>query len=249
MKQISLKNVKRWIAVSNNSLSHPVSIHTVCPTCLLSVVFATRRRTYDDQRDTLACSAECPSCNVEVHFWMTNMMALADTVKENIPSLFMMPSTESRMNLERIGHLLPDSVLQYCQSTQDVYQSGNLTATRVMAQSTLDAIFSSFLPKGNSRTTLFKIVQDSLPSIDVNQPMTDLATSLRKGEHLDKLLNSDEPATRETADALMQLVEKLVNFLYVEPTEFKVLNKRLTELSQQLPAVQSQAVESGSLEN
>ncbi len=100
MKQISLENVKRWIAVSKDSQSHPVSIHTCCPKCLLNVVFATRRRNYDPLRDTLACSAECPSCNVEVHFWMTNMMALADTVKENMPSLFMMPSTESRMDLE-----------------------------------------------------------------------------------------------------------------------------------------------------
>ncbi len=140
-------------------------------------------------------------------------------------------------------------MLQYCQSTQDVYQSGNLTATRVMAQSTLDAIFSSFLPSGNSRTTLFKIVQDSLPSIDVNQPLTDLATSLRKGDHLDQLLNSTEPATRDTADALMLLVEKLVNFLYVQPTQFKELNQRLAELSKQFPSAQSQTAESDSIEN
>ena len=248
MKQISLENVKRWIAVSNNNLSHPVSIHTACPNCLLSVVFATRRRNYDELRDTLACSAECPSCNVEVHFWMTNMIALTDTIKENIPSLFMMPSTESRMDLEKISHLLPDNVLQYCQSTQDVYQSGNLTATRVMVKSTLDAIFSSFLPPGNSRATLYKSVRDSLSSIDVNQPMTTLASSLRKGEHLDRLLNSPEPASREAADALMHLVEKLVRFLYVEPTQFMDLDQRLAELCQQLPA-QSETVESDPVED
>lgn len=248
MKQISLDNVKRWIAVSNVNVSHPVSIHTACPSCLLSVVFATRKRNYDPLRDTLACSAECPSCNIEVHFWMTNMMTLADTRDENMPELFMMPSTESRMNLEQISHLLPDKVLQYCQSTQDVYQSGNLTATRVMAHSTLDAIFSSFLPPGNSRTTLFKSVQDSLPSIDVNQPMTNMARSLRKGEHLDRLLNSSEPASRETADALMELVEKLVSFLYVEPTQFKDLDERLAELSQKLPT-ETPPTEPGSLEN
>ncbi len=248
MKQISLENVKRWIAVSNSNVTHPVSIHNACPECLLSVVFATRRRNYDELRDTLACSAECPSCNAEVHFWMTNMSALADTIKENMPALFMMPSTESRMNLEQISHLLPDNVLQYCQSTQDVYQSGNLTATRVMAESTLDAIFSSFLPPGNSRTTLSRTVQDSLPSIEVNLPMTNLASALRKGEHLDRLLNSPEPVTRETAEALMQLVEKLVSFLYVEPTQFKELDQRLAELSQHL-ATEYKSVEPDALES
>ena len=78
--------------------------------------------------------------------------------------------------------------------------------------------------------------------------MTSLASSLRKGEHLDRLLNSPEPASRETADALMHLVEKLVSFLYVEPTQFKELDQQLAELSQQLPA-ESQAAESDSLED
>lgn len=249
VKQINIKNVKRWITVSNNNLSHPVSVNTNCPKCHLSVVFATRRRTYDALRDTLACSAECPSCNIEIHFWMTNLMALTDDDEDNTPDLFMMPSSVSRMDLEQISDLLPDKVLQYCKSTQDVYQSGNLTATRVMAQSTLEAIFSSFLPAGNSITSLSRIAQDSLPSIDVNLPLTNLVASLRKGEHLDRLLHSTDPASHETAETLMVLVEKLVSFLYVEPTRFAELDQRLSELSRHLPAEQRQSAEPEPLES
>ncbi|NND90377.1 MAG: hypothetical protein HKN42_05890 [Granulosicoccus sp.] len=200
----------------------------------MSVVFTTRRRHYDSQRDTLACSAECPSCNTSAHFWMINMIAHGDESIDDTPALYMMPATEARMNLSALSDRLPENVLQYCRATQEVYQSGNLTATRVMVQSTLDAMFVGFLPKGNSRTTLSKLVQDALPSMDLDLPMVKLATSLRPGEHLDTLFHSNTPATREIADAMMSLLEQLATLLYVLPGEFEDLDKHLIELSGQL---------------
>ncbi|MGQ7843007.1 hypothetical protein ACUNV4_00925 [Granulosicoccus sp. 3-233] len=203
----------------------------------MNVAFATRRRHFDAQRDTLAFSSECPSCNLVTHFWMTHMSSLTDGNVEDEPaSLYMLPTSESRLNLSAISELLPDNALQYCASTQDVFQSGNHTATRVMVKSTLDSIFTSFLPKGNSHSSLFKTVQDSLPAVGLDEPLMKLAASLRKGEPLDRLLANSDPASPETAEALMKLVEKLVHYLYVIPREFQELDQQLTELSQQLPA-------------
>lgn len=235
MKEIELENVKRWITTSNK-MSHPVSINSICPGCHMNVVFATKRRHYDAQRDTLAFSSECPACNLTTHFWMTHMTALTDDSDTEQAGLYMLPaSADTRLDLSAISDILPDSTLQYCSSTQDVYQSGNFTATRVMVKSTLDAIFTGFLPPGNSHTTLFKTVQDSMPSMQLDDPLMKLAASLRKGEPLDLLLGNPEPASPETAEALMQLVEKLVNFLYVIPGEFHRLDQQLTELSKHLP--------------
>ncbi len=244
MKEIELENIKRWITAGNNKMSHPVSINTICPGCHMNVAFATRRRHYDPQRDTLAFSSECPACNLVTHFWMTHMTSMTDDSQEEPTSLYMLPAAESRLNLSAISELLPDNALQYCASTQDVFQSGNFTATRVMVQSTLDSIFTGFLPHGNSHTTLYKTVQDSLPSMGLDEPLRKLAASLRKGEPLDLLLRNPDPASPETAEALMKLVEKLVNFLYVIPHEFHELDQQLAELSRQLPP-SSKVFESG----
>jgi hypothetical protein len=235
VKEIELENIKRWITTGNNKVSHPVSISTVCPGCHMTVAFATRRRHYDAQRDTLAFSSECPACNLATHFWMTHTTNLKDGDDDSPTSLYMLPAAESRLNLSAISELLPDNALQYCASTQDVYASGNFTATRVMVHSTLDSIFSGFLPAGNSRTTLFKTVQDSLPALKLEEPLLTLAASLRKGEPLDLLLRNSDPASAETAEILMQMVKKLINYLYVIPREFQELDQKLTELSQQLP--------------
>ena len=244
MKEIELENIKRWITAGNNKMSHPVSINTICPGCHMNVAFATRRRHYDPQRDTLAFSSECPACNLVAHFWMTHMTSMTDDSQDVPTSLYMLPAAESRLNLSAITELLPDNALQYCASTQDVFQSGNFTATRVMVQSTLDSIFTGFLPHGNSHTTLHKTVQDSLPSMGLDEPLRKLAASLRKGEPLDLLLRNPDPASPETAEVLMRLVEKLVNFLYVIPQEFLELDQQLTELSRQLPP-SSKVFESG----
>lgn len=238
MKEVDISNVKRWATASNNHLSQPVSIAATCPSCLLHGVFTTKRRHYDPQRDTLACSAECPSCNTQVHFWMTNMVAHSNNDASEHPALYMMPASEERMNLENLPDSLPGNVLQYCHSTQEVYKSGNLTATYVMVQSTLSAIFENFLPTGNSVTQLPKLIQDSLPSMGLDKPIANLAVSLRPEGHLDSLLKSPEPATREIARALMDLIEKLVTYLYVLPSEFDELNRQLKELDRRAHVLQ-----------
>lgn len=151
-------------------------------------------------------------------------------------ALYMLPAAEARLNLSTIKDLLPENTLQYCTSTQDVFQSGNFTATRVMVQSTLSTLFTNFLPKGNSQSSLFKTVQDSLSSMDLEEPILQLAASLRKGESLDVLLNDPEPASAETAEVMMKLVEKLIGLLYVAPEEFREIQRQLAELSRQLTA-------------
>jgi hypothetical protein len=114
-----------------------------------------------------------------------------------------------------------------------------------MVQSTLDAIFAGFLPRGNSHGTLHRLIQDSLPSIKLDQPLLQLSSSLRAGEPLDVVFKSTDPLSRELADTLMSLVEKLITYLYVLPAEFDELDSQLATLSRELrvalrPAQQEQ---------
>jgi hypothetical protein len=231
VKNVDIESVKRWTVAGSDKSPHPASIATGCPGCDLQVVFTTRRRLYDAHRDTLSCSADCPSCSCEVHFWMTDLILQTESADDARPSLYMLPAAAPRMDLSTLADCLPDGVLLYCQSTQDVYNSGNLTATNIMVQSTLDAIFGSFLPIGNSRTTLSKLIQDSVPSIDLDKPLTKLATALRPDGYLDSLFRNSDSVNRDTADTLMALVEKLITYLYLLPAEFDELDRRLAELS------------------
>lgn len=239
MKQVDISNVKRWATGNSNNLPQPVSIATICPQCRLHVVFTTRRRQYDPQRDTMACSAECPSCNTVAHFWMTNAHAQSNDDPDDIPMLFMMPGSEERLFLDDLPDSLPPPVLQYCRSTHEVYMTGNYTAASVMAQSTLHAIFENFLPTGNSTTTLSRLIQDSLHSMKLDKPLQDLSTALRPDGHLLAMLQNSENATRESTCALMELIEMLVSYLFGLPMDFSRLDGQCQELERRMTAMRS----------
>jgi len=194
-------------------------------------VFSTKRRYYDEYRDTLSCSADCPACNTQVHFWIHDLIGQGNGGDDDQPTLYMSPASNTPLDFTQLPDTVPTNVVQYCSSTQDVYQTGNLTATCVLAQSTLDALFTEFLPHGNSSTNLAKLITDSIPSINLQHPLGQLALSLRKDGHLKELLESRQHASPETAEALMQLLEGLLTYLYVIPEEFAKLDQKFMALN------------------
>ena len=149
------------------------------------------------------------------------------------PSLYMMPFVEERMDLNPLEGNIPAPVLQHCKSTQEVYYSGNFTATGIMVQSTIETLFSNFLPTGNSEPTLSLMIENALSELELDSPLRTMAAALRPGEHLHQLLGEETTMNRQTADALMGLVEGLIRFLYLAPTELTALDHHLQELNRQ----------------
>lgn len=162
------------------------------------------------------------------------MVALDNKLDGDTAEIYMMPKSRERMDLKTLSDVVPDGVLQRCISTQDVHETGNNTATSVMVQATLDAIFEDFLPAGNSNSTLSQLIRDSLPAIDMDQPLSTLATSLRHEKHLYLLLKNNQQTSQETAHTLLSLVECLVTYLYVIPNQFKELDGKFRALSMEL---------------
>lgn len=193
--------------------------------------FSTKRRMYDDYRDTLSCSAQCPACNTQVHFWITDMVSKDREDMEESPALYMMPGSTAALDMSDLPENVPSNVVQHCSSTVDVYSSGNLTASTILAKSTLEAIFEEHLPLGNSRTSLAKLIQDSTQSIGLEQPLLALSKSLRPEGNLHKLFSSSQFASKESAEAMMKLLNLLINYLYVIPNDFADLDNQFAELS------------------
>lgn len=228
--QLDIGCVNRWV-VGNKQVQYPASIGISCPECSMRGAFTTKRRTYDDYRDTLTCSANCPACNTQVHFWITDIISRGGNDIEESPSLYMMPGTAASLNLSDLPENVPSSVIQYCTSTVDVYATGNFTATSVLARSALEAMFEEYLPTGNSKTSLAKLIQDSTEAIGLNKPLENLANALRPEGNLDNLFVSSQFTSKESADAMLLLLDRLINYLYVLPNDFAELDKQFAELN------------------
>ena len=231
MLQLDIDCVNRWVT-GNKQVQYPASIGISCPECSMRGAFTTKRRSYDDYRDTLTFSANCPACSTQVHFWITDIVGkLSSKDPEDKPSIYMMPGTSVTLNLSDLPDTVPSPVIDYCSSTLDVYATGNLTATSVLAHSALEAMFEEHLPTGNSKTTLSKLIQDSVEAIGLNQPLLDLANALKPDGNLDNLFASSQHTSKESAEAMMLLLDRLINYLYVLPHDFAELDKQFAELN------------------
>ena len=230
MKQIPNHSIKKWAYASSNKLSHPVSVAAVCPACSLNVVYNTKRRLYDANRDTSSCSADCPACGETAHFWVTDMVAHARADGEGDPCVFMLPAPSEQMDIQRHQEHIPEGVMDYCKTAQDIYFSGNLMATNVLVKTTLETIFDEFLPLGNSRGTLSMMIRDSISSINHNEPLAKLSAMTTSGGDLHALFQNHHGTEKDTADAMMQLLDALIVYLYVLPRRFRELEEQFKEL-------------------
>ena len=207
-----------------------MSVAAVCPGCSLNVVFNTKRRLYDPNRDTSSCSSDCPACGDTVHFWVVDMVAHARQDGEGQPGVYMLPAPQEHMEMSEHEETIPDSVLQYCKTAQDIYFSGNLIATNVLIKTALETVFNDFLPIGNSRGELSMMIRDSISTINHNEPLATLTASTRKHGDLHALFKQHHGTDQDTADAMMQLLETLIMYLYVLPAQFKQLGARFAEI-------------------
>lgn len=232
MKQIPNESIKKWAYSSSNKLSHPVSIAAVCPGCSLTVIFNTKRRQYDANRDTSSCSADCPACNTAVHFWVVDMVAHARQDGEGDPGIFMLPSPRQYMQMNEQEDVIPENVLKYCQTAQDIFFSGNLMASNVLIRTAIETIFEDFLPTGNSRGTLSNMIRDSITTINHNEPLAQLSSSTAKQGDLHALFKKHHSTDKPTADGLMELLETLILYLYILPARFRDLEALFQDLNE-----------------
>lgn len=211
-----------------------MSVAAVCPGCSLNVVFNTKRRLYDPNRDTSSCSSDCPACGANVHFWVVDMVGHARQDGEGHPGVYMLPAPHEHMDMSEHEETIPDSVLQYCKTAQDIYFSGNLMATNVLIKTALETVFNDFLPIGNSRGELSMMIRDSISTINHNEPLAALTASTRKDGDLHTLFKQHHGTDQNTADAMMQLLETLIMYLYVLPARFKQLEAEFADLKSRI---------------
>ena len=159
------------------------------------------------------------------------MVAHARKDDEGEPGIYMLPSSNDHLNIGLHEEQIPSGVLQYCKTAQDIYFSGNLMATNVFIKTAMETIFDGFLPSGNSRSELFQMIRDSISTINHNEPLAKLSSSAKKDGDLHALFSRHHGTNQDTADAMMQLLETLIMYLYILPARFEALEAQFAALN------------------
>jgi|GEM_PF-891932 len=233
MYSLDAAAVKRWIAVQDHWF--PGAISTTCPTCANLVIFSSEQHAYDIERDTIAASATCPSCDETIALWGIHPNPAGSTSDKGCARIVMYPEPPHRTAIAGTN-LVPDRVQNAYRDALKAYNAGIWSATNVSCRVTLEGIVQNLLGGPKGRGTLEKHIQQLATTVDLSQPLITLANMVRSGGNIGAHFDEQKEADRDTAEAMVDLIEYLLEYVYTLPGMVTQLDQRIAALGQPKPA-------------
>lgn len=224
MYRLDVSSVVRWTN-ANHLGKRPENLDTVCPYCGRVANFQTDDHELDSSRATISITAKCAACRNNVFIWSLN----------GGEELFMRPAPIAREPIEGSSSM-PTAVRQAYQDTLDVFNAGVWSATATQTRRTLEGIVHELLPEERRKGPLAQQLRELAESESVNlaKPLITLSDSLREsgniGAHFDLTRTTDRP----TAEAMLDLIDYLIEYIYTLPEMVEELNRRVQQLDQEL---------------
>jgi len=169
----------------------------------------------------MMATAKCPACRQESHIWYVD-----DTY------LFIRPSPPiiSRAPIEGY-ELLPERIRKAYRAALDVHNAKVWTASAVACRRTLEGIVNELHAEGEG--TLAKQLRELPNKVDLAAPLITLSQALKEGGNLGAHFDQEKEPDRETAEAMLNLIEYFLEYVYTLPRMIDDLNQKLEALGQE----------------
>ena len=202
-------------------LKYAQSISTFCPFCFEQVNFNSSQNVLEDtSRKTVSTSGACPACRNTVFFWTIS-------VSDNETEVFMFPVCEGYRKILFKNNHLPDALQRAYESTVQAFNSKNYTATAVCCRRTLEGIFKYRLPDEDKGLSLARAIDKIKESEDLAKPLNNLSHAIRHGGNLGAHFDMEKEPDAEMSEAMVDLLEYLIEYLYTLPSQIERLDNVL----------------------
>lgn len=209
-----------WMSIPGGG-RYPAAIDTNCPRCGKLANLVAQDAVYDPNRDTTSVSVRCPGCQTLSYLWVVEG-----------DDLYIHPSPEvlQRQPIEG-ADLMPAAVRQAYQDIIEVYNAGVWNATATMTRRTLEGIVNNLLPE--EKGPLARQLEELGKSVDLARPLITLAHSVRQGGNIGAHFDLTRTTDRATAEAMVDLIEYLIEYIYTLPKRIEELDGRIDRLGNQ----------------
>lgn len=219
MQRVELSAIPNWNDTSGVLL--PGSIDSVCPGCHrfvnLTLLFYDRVQ----RTNTYLSRARCPACNFEATVVTLNPQEKpADRDRETVVAIH--PPIAGRRAMPG-AETLPERVRRAYESLLSVHKAGEWTAVASLAQRVLEAIAREALDEVPPNASMHEIAALIPDRVMLGKPMHDLSAALHPAEPLGRLLSMEAPADQPAADAMVEAVEMVAQYLLLLPAQFERL--------------------------
>jgi uncharacterized protein YecA (UPF0149 family) len=180
--------------------------------------------TADQYINAVSLTARCSRCRQIAYVWSI----------ESGSELFMRPAPAGRQPIEG-AEAMPTAVRQAYQDTIDVFNAGVWSATATQTRRTLEGIVHELLPdeerSGPLAQQLRKLAESE--SVDLAQPLITLSNALRESGNIGAHFDLTRTTDRATAEAMLDLIDYLIEYIYALPEMIEELNRKVQQLDQE----------------
>jgi hypothetical protein len=228
MYQLALSTVPSWQNWSNMWV--PQSIDTLCPHCGRMVNLALDKQQHDANRNTVSATARCPACGKNAHFWIIEPGDGRDSSKRGCAELCIYPRPRIVREPIVAGDKISPAVARAYQSALAAYNAGLWTACAASCRRTLEGLVKTLLGEEHSKETLYQQLKSLPEKVNLAEPLIVLAENLRKGGNIASHFELDKEPDQPVAEAMVDLLDYFMEYVYVLKEKAQELEKRLDSL-------------------
>lgn len=225
MEPVHLNSVRTWSLLGDTRIAS--SIASTCPHCGEKVIFSIADYDVDSRRSAVSGSATCPGCSKAVFFWV---ISTKEKVKPRpVEAVFMYPMLRNYVALGELPPNVPEKLQSALFATIESFNARNYTATTVCARRTLEGIFKFLVAEEKQGASLAKLINMAKEKVDLAAPLTALSHAVRDGGNLGAHFDPDREPSETIARKMVELLQYLISYLYVLPSEIKKLEQDLEQ--------------------
>ena len=231
MFKLTNSKISSWL--TKGKIPLPKSIDVICPHCSKSVTYSTEGWHAAPERCFIT-SMRCPRCKESSLFVLIGQPTSYKLT--NNESLWMLPAPSQKQALEGVDAIreLNEPLLRNYYSMVNVYNSGEWTATAVLSRRLLEGITLYILGEDSKKDTLAKRLSNLPSARDFSKPIISLSDAIRKGGNLGAHFDLEKEPDQKVATLMVDLIEDLIEYLFVLPARIDELHSRIETLGEDL---------------
>lgn len=223
MRRIYPGSVNSYIRYGN--LKIPKSIQSECPECRKTTEFMLSAN-YQSSKHGLVTECSCPDCKKSVVFVIMTKDIQAESEHADIYIYDLQASKHPLNQIENLPNIPKDLIRAY-RSALNVYQSRENSATAVMYKRVIESILKHFLGEKFKDQPLPQQLENLPKHVDLAKPIQSLSHLMAHEGTLHQMLELETEMDYEMTSLLMDLLESLIEYLFVLPGKIEVTQSKI----------------------
>lgn len=225
MRRINPGSVNSYIRYGN--LKIPKSIQSECPQCRNITEFMINAN-FQSSKNGLLTESSCPTCKKSTVFIIMTKDGQDEQEHADTYIYDIQASKHLINHLESLPNIPKDLIRAY-RSAINVFETRENSATAVMSKRVIESILKHFLREKSKGQPLSQQLEILPNQVDLAKPIQSLSHLLATDGSLHRMLELESDMDYETTALLMDLLESLIEYLFVLPGKIEVTHNKIAK--------------------